>query len=165
MFLKIKGGLFSRKFLLRVQTFCPLSWKYFYASLLPANGRIYITRVLLEEGDKQAVKTWRPFYLFIFLLPFLLGARLLLRYFPQISLCVFLLLGRTLWGRYAAWSNKACTSACIGRTMCSLLPRHVCKVQRACPAGSSQTLRTGNRSFAPCVSYLFLFYFYFIFLL
>lgn len=66
VFLKIKGGLFSRKFLLRVQTFCPLSWKYFYASLLPANGRIYITRVLLEEGDKQAVKTWRPFYLFIY---------------------------------------------------------------------------------------------------
>lgn len=50
-FLKIKGVLFSRKFLLRVQKFCPLSWKYFCASLLSSNGRIYVIRVVLEEGN------------------------------------------------------------------------------------------------------------------
>lgn len=51
VFLKIKGVLFSRKFLLRVQEICPLSWKYFYAPLLSSNGRIYIIRDFLEEGN------------------------------------------------------------------------------------------------------------------
>jgi hypothetical protein len=50
-FLKMKGTLFSRKFLLRVQKFWPPSWEYFSALLTFSNGRTVFVAVSNKVED------------------------------------------------------------------------------------------------------------------